>query len=345
MQTKNVKLIDVFPDYYIGDGIFDALRTIDSDGDFPWLTFSGVLDIEYIGNHSGEKTVGPLIDKFIKMNRDAEQENPYTLTTAQKTSLANILKVKYGNKWKRLYAVEQAEYEPIENYRMEELETPDITRKHSVSDDYSATDTRRTERDISRSETPSDDYKITDTRTIDRDITRTEEATDDYIKTNERKTQTDFDVVTTTNTDASTYGFNSNSPVPTSEASGDSTVHTIGDANNNVVTDNETQTGGTVTRETADAADNVETSEHTQTGGITVRETASANSNVEEITKTQTGYTQSTETGTRALTRSGNIGVTTSQQMLESEIALWQWNFIESVYTDIDTILTIQIYD
>lgn len=255
MQTKNVKLIDVFPNYYIGDGIFDALCTIDSDGDFPWLTFSGVLDIEYIGNHSGEKTVGPLIDRFIKMNRNADQENPYTLTTAQKTSLANILKVKFGNKWKRLYAVEQAEYEPIENYRLEELETPDITRKHSVSDDY--------------------------------------------IKTNERKTKTDFDVITTSNTDASTYGFNSNSPVPTSEASGDSTVRTIGEANNNVVTD----------------------------------------------TETQTGYTQTTETGTRTLTRSGNIGVTTSQQMLESEIALWQWNFIESVYADIDTILTIQIYD
>ena len=170
MQTKNVKLIDVFPDYYIGDGIFDALRTIDSDGDFPWLTISGVLDIEYIGNHSGEKTVGPLIDRFIKMNRDAVQENPYTLTTAQKTSLANILKVKFGNKWKRLYAVEQAEYEPIENYRLEELETPNITHKQSVSDDY--------------------------------------------IKTNEHKTKTDFDVITTTNTDASMYAFNSNSPYP-----------------------------------------------------------------------------------------------------------------------------------
>lgn len=47
----------------------------------------------------------------------------------------------------------------------------------------------------------------------------------------------------------------------------------------------------------------------------------------------------------RELTRSGNIGVTTSQQMLESEIALWKWNFIQDViYKDLDDLLTLNIY-
>ena len=44
------------------------------------------------------------------------------------------------------------------------------------------------------------------------------------------------------------------------------------------------------------------------------------------------------------LTRSGNIGVTTSQQMLQSEIDLWKWNFFYEVFTDIDTIFTISTY-
>jgi len=47
---------------------------------------------------------------------------------------------------------------------------------------------------------------------------------------------------------------------------------------------------------------------------------------------------------THHLTRSGNIGVTTSQQMLTSEIELRQWLFFESVMNDIDRLLTLSIY-
>lgn len=50
------------------------------------------------------------------------------------------------------------------------------------------------------------------------------------------------------------------------------------------------------------------------------------------------------ETGERELTRSGNIGVTTSQQMIQSEIDLWKWNFYESVFDDVDKVLTINYY-
>ena len=42
-------------------------------------------------------------------------------------------------------------------------------------------------------------------------------------------------------------------------------------------------------------------------------------------------------TGTRTLTRSGNIGVTTSQQMLESEVKLRAlYNMIDILFNDID---------
>ena len=46
----------------------------------------------------------------------------------------------------------------------------------------------------------------------------------------------------------------------------------------------------------------------------------------------------------RELTRSGNIGVTTSQQMLQSEIELRKWLYYQSVFNDIDSILTLSIY-
>lgn len=49
-------------------------------------------------------------------------------------------------------------------------------------------------------------------------------------------------------------------------------------------------------------------------------------------------------TGTETLTRSGNIGVTTSQQMLESEFKVRQYDFYKMIYNDIDSILCLSIY-
>lgn len=52
-----------------------------------------------------------------------------------------------------------------------------------------------------------------------------------------------------------------------------------------------------------------------------------------------------TETGTRELTRHGNIGVTTSQQMLESEIQLRSNNnFVMMLLNDVTKILCISVY-
>ena len=79
----------------------------------------------------------------------------------------------------------------------------------------------------------------------------------------------------------------------------------------------------------------------------------------DEVSGTATGTNTDTHTGTQGyvdggtdtetrnyeLTRSGNIGITTSQQMIQSERNLWVWNFFENVvFPDIDRILTIPIY-
>lgn len=46
----------------------------------------------------------------------------------------------------------------------------------------------------------------------------------------------------------------------------------------------------------------------------------------------------------RTLERGGNIGVTTSQQMLESEINLRKWNFYASLMIDVDETLCSLVY-
>lgn len=68
---------------------------------------------------------------------------------------------------------------------------------------------------------------------------------------------------------------------------------------------------------------------------------------VDADTGTQSDVNDGSDTQTRnyELTRSGNIGVTTSQQMIQSERDLWIWNFFyEVVFPDINRVLTLAIY-
>lgn len=258
------KLINCFPNWFTA-GIFTRLGTLFPD-ELPWASDNGnTLDIEYFGNHSGEKETSPLIDKAVLLLNDGVEE----LTEEQVTILANVIYKKYGVQWQKLYRLLSEQYNPIENYSMVETETPNITRTETP--------------DITRTETPN--------------VTR------DKITTS----QSDFSVTTDSNIGTDIYGFNSTAPVPQGESNANSTVTTQGDAEDNVTTETETETG---TR-----------------------------------TETETGTRTETETGTRTLTRSGNIGVTTSQQMIESEIKLWEWTFYNTVFDNVDTVLTVPKYN
>lgn len=161
--------------------------------------------------------------------------------------------------------------------------------------------------DITRTETPD----ITRTETSDIKHTETPNITRDKTTT----AKSDFTVTTNSDNAIDVYGFNSTSSVPQGESNANSTVTTQGDADNNVTTENETEKGNRSITET------------------------------ETHTETETGTRMERESGTRTLIRSGNIGVTTSQQMLESEIKLWEWNFYETVFKDVDTVLTVPKYN
>ena len=77
----------------------------------------------------------------------------------------------------------------------------------------------------------------------------------------------------------------------------------------------------------------------------TTHNTASPLDNQVDTTLDRTGTDTDTHTGTEKLTRKGNIGVTTSQQMLESEIRLRAlYNMVTIIYNDIDKVLTSPIY-
>lgn len=109
-------------------------------------------------------------------------------------------------------------------------------------------------------------------------------------------------------------------------------------------TDTDTNTETTIVNDTA----------NNQLWGFNSTDSVNSDKQVGDTTRNVDGTRNATHKNTdtetkditsdRTLKRSGNIGVTTSQQMIESERQLWFWNFFENVFSDIDKILVLKIY-
>lgn len=196
------------------------------------------FDMDYFTNHSADKYLSPMIVRMIKKICDDNNYDFYslvngTMSSTTKTAiiaeltnsntyrLLDIIYKRFSTKWKKLWDAMNTAYNPLENYDMEEIRTPDIKK------------------------------------------------TEDTTITSETKTEMNVN------------GFNSGDSVPSNDSSG----------NQKDIVDKDT-----------------------------------------------------TETGTEKTTRHGNIGVTSSQQLLESEINVRRFDVIKSIYNDIDSILCMKIY-
>ena len=164
----------------------------------------------------------------------------------------------------------------------------------------------------------TDEYGRTHTRTDNTTHAKTGTETESRNLT-DRNTPNVTELTTPNLTDTSNnsvYGFNSSNASPTG-------------------TSTNAQTGtNTVTRSGSDTT--------THTGSDTM---------THNTTDRNTGTVKDADTGTDThthnytLTRSGNIGVTTSQQMIESERKLYMWNlFYNVVFPDIDRVIALSVY-
>ena len=265
-MRERPRINDVFPNGLSGAGIFSALQSLD----VPWKedAISTSLDIEYHGNHSGDKYVSPMIYKMLPDDSDV-------LPAASITAVASVIYDMYNRNWQRLWGTLTVVYDPIQNYDMTEIMTDDETV---------------TEYGKSRTRTDN----LTSTRTDN--LSHAKGGTESDSRDVEDNTSNDI------------YGFNSSDASPADKV-------------DKTVSDDNTRTYNTV---------------ETDTGTETTANTG---------TQTEADTGSDTQTRNYTLTRSGNIGVTTSQQMLQSERDLWIWNFFNDVvYPDIDRILTIDIY-
>lgn len=362
---ENIQLIDAFPDWSSGGGIFSLMGN-----DAPWAEDIDnlLLDLEYFGNVSGEKYASPLIRRF----------GGKDMTTEQRTQLKNIILQLNLLRWTKLYATLSFEYNPIENYNMiENLQgtttntqtkeernagsnTGASSNTTTIRDTGTVTDQRLDTGTISDStshtgtlskqgtETGTDNVSTSDSGTVTNAKTGTESLAQTHSKAN---TNTDLNGI---------YGFNSELSVSANDSNGTAeetysgtdttTFNTINTETRNLSgTHNETKNLSNSETETHNLTDsNTKTlntdSTNTQTLDTTKTQTSTGQNN-STTSLTINGSTNDSGTNAHTLTRSGNIGITTSQQMIESERQLWLWNFFRDiVFPDVDKTLTLGIY-
>ena len=113
-------------------GIFQTMYDIDSnlnDPKFPWLTddLSFLLDTEYYTVRSADKWISKQFERYIKYAEDS------IINVSPLVPLAHLIMNKFEDKWNKLYdAFINSTYKPLDNYNMEEKETPDLTRTKNV---------------------------------------------------------------------------------------------------------------------------------------------------------------------------------------------------------------------
>lgn len=99
------------------------------------------------------------------------------------------------------------------------------------------------------------------------------------------------------------------------------------------------------------ANSNENSRENESTDGSEVKETGTLQHDVESektlnLSKESTGTTnlESSTKKERTFKHKGNIGNLTTQELIRQDIKLWEWNFIESVLSDVKNLLTLPIY-
>ena len=230
------------------------------------------------------------------------------LTNAELTQLGQLIRHLFQHKWDKLAAVLALEYDPIHNFSddLHEEITEDI--------------------DVERERTPN----LTETETKSLDLDRSEADGGSQVTSgthSENRTRTDNLSEAINGSELNKiYGFNSleDSPV------GDSTKETTSTRLNT----------GTV----GDARQGTEST--TIQGGLTHTVDEDRDSQGEKrTTGTDTTVEGTDRSRVRELTRLGNIGNLTSQQLITQEIELWRWSLIQQVLNDVKDFLTLPVYE
>lgn len=366
-EEHKMTLAELYPDWWRGDGLFHLMDL--AHFEMPWSDYIGgeLLDILYFGSHSGGKLCSPFIKRYAEV-----LDNDYDLL---RENLPAIIRKAFGINWAALWNTYQVEYNPLHNYDV--TETRELT---SEKDESKVTDgsVHKTGTDslqhgktetASKSATETGSQRYGKIETTDHGKGFTDELEHGKIETVDHGKEV-TDSLTHGKTDTTThgkkvddenyrYGFNSGvTPEPSDKEtiteSGTTKVETTGiDAD--VVTESgttETTYTGTDTRTVSergttkvtdsgsDGTSLTKSGQETITSGGTDTQTKNLLDETDVTETLDQNVEESEETH-----RSGNIGVTTTQKLIQEEREVWLWNYFEQVFNDVDSLLALQIHD
>ena len=253
----------------------------------------------------------------------------------------------YIDKYTKMHELFSIDYEPLENYNMVESGSDSVTGLNGGSSSVTDSGTNREVRNLATSYSSTGQSETTDSNTVTHNTT---------------------DTLTHNTTDTTTFGRSVATTGNSSSTLNNTSTDTVAPFDSEVFFNNSQTTGAT--SNTGTDASNVTNSgqDSTQvTGADTTTHTgteSTSSSSVSDITKTDsstnTGSIDATnnaqssttysdnksENTTHNLTRRGNIGVTTAQQMLESELELIPKKQVKfEFYNDLKRLMLIGIYN
>lgn len=259
----------------------------------------------------GSRNPSPIVETI-------QEEYGEELDNNQLTSLGILIASTYSEKWDRLGAIYNLDYDPIHNYL----------------DEWS--DSQNTEENNNTSESTTD--SLTKGTSIVKDRTRTDNL-QDKIEYGRKTTRTD-DLTQDESTSESAEGTGSNKNSVYAFNSGN--VPSDADENNS----SSTSSNSTSSEITNTGTQDVELS------GSDVRKNTGTQTNYETVDNTGTdtrSISKEVENGitgerSRSGSHSGNIGNITTQKQILEEINVWRWNYVNAILDDVKEMLTLPVY-
>lgn len=346
---KNPKIRDLFPKT---NGLFSNIN-------FNFGVSTSLLDYMFISRYGFKSPSPEVMVVRDEGGFDDYEENP--LTQEELAIIGDMLLALYLNKWTKLKDLGDIEYDPIHNYLDEwddhsrGWEKRDDEFTSTREDEFGKVVDTRDSDNLTRTDTfgksvvssGSGSLQRTDTfgKTVTSSNTRTDNLTEsETINNSVNETASDNQV-------NSLWGFNSSEAVNSDESVGSNTKTTTTqgtDVTNNTgtVSDSGLVTdGGTESR--VDATTDSSTTTDSGTEGRTVSDSRTGNSTEsgsETRTLTNVDDYSGSDNRDRSGRHAGNIGNLTSQKMLNEEIELWKWNFINMVLEDCRDFCTLPMY-
>lgn len=319
-------------------GIFRQLKSLDTDGTrFPWLTTTddaSALNLLYYLNHSGKKLASNLLLYFVADDGILDSESLPTIS--------NTVAFKYERNWRKLWNTLIIEYNPASNYKV--ITERELSREDS--EDESLNSVKNATESVNYGKTQTTSHGLKEETTYGRQDATTHGLKEETTYGKQEATAHGHQEQTahglTTTDDTSRYAFNSASAVPTDKVQ---SANTGTDTVTNSGTDTVTDSGkDTVQKSGTDSVQSSGKDTVQNSGSDTVSDTGNdskTNDATDDSTRIKSGESAETE----RVVKEGAIGTVSIQQLISEEHNLWIWNFFDQVFKDIDSELTLQIYD